>query len=164
MPNSNDQKETETPTTTLNRLPDSDGPTVQELERDAQEAASAYRDIEIEPAKPPVRIKFDPAVEYDGQSYDELIFDFDRMIGKDFQRCEREFTRLYKPDRDETPLPELKPLYHAIILAHAGYRPNERPGSGVPLGLIQKLPRRYYTPLRLEALKACGSSPEEEKV
>jgi hypothetical protein len=36
--------------------------------------------------------------------------------------------------------------------------------ADVPIGVIYKLPRRYYMPVRLEALKACGSSPEEEKV
>jgi hypothetical protein len=159
MPNSNDKTETMAP---LSRLPENAAQIDLEPIRDAQEATAEFRVIEIEPAKLPIRVKFDPPVDYDGQSYDELIFDFDRMIGKDFQRCEREFTRMYKPDRDETPLPEMKPLYHAIILSHAGYRPNEKAGSGVPLGLIQKLPRRYYTPLRLEALKACGSSPVEE--
>ena len=93
-------------------------------------------------------------MEYDGQSYSELILDFDSMVGKDFHRAEREFTRLYKADRNEMPLPELKGLYHSILASHL---------ADVPLGLILKLPRRYYTPLRTEVLKACGSSLEEEK-
>jgi hypothetical protein len=153
MTNTNDQADTEPPKTeTRNRL------ATEELETETP----SNRELEVEEAKPPLHIKFEPPIEYDQETYSELLFDFDRMIGKDFQRAEREFTRLYKADRNETPLPEMKHLYHAIILAHAGYRPNEKAGSGVPLGLIQKLPRRYYTPLRLEALKACGSSPEEE--
>jgi hypothetical protein len=77
------------------------------------------------------------------------------MIGKDFQRAEREFQKLYKADRDEMPLPEMKHLYHAIIASHL---------ANVPLGLILKLPRRVYVPLRTEVLKACGSSPEEENL
>jgi hypothetical protein len=116
-------------------------------------AAQEFRELTIDPPQPPLRMKLEPPVEYDGQSYKELILDFDAMIGKDFQRAEREFTRLYKADRNEMPLPEMKHLYHCIIAAHL---------ADVPLGLIQKLPRRFYTPLRTEVLKACGSSPEEE--
>jgi hypothetical protein len=114
-----------------------------------------YRELAIEPRKPPVRVKFNPPFEYDGQKFDELIFDFDAMTGKDFLRAEREFNRLYKADKNEIPMPEMKHLYHDLILAHR---------ANVPYLLIQKLERRYYVPLRTEALKACGSSPEEEKV
>ena len=113
-----------------------------------------YRDLEIGKAQLPVRMKIDPPLEYDGKKYGVLIFDFDDMNGKDFQRAEREFNKLYKPEKDEMVLPEMKHLYHQIIASHR---------ANVPLGVIQKLPRRYYTPLRLEVLKACGSSPEEEK-
>jgi hypothetical protein len=113
-----------------------------------------FREIGIEKPQPPLRMKLEPPVEYDGQSYKELVLDFDAMIGKDFQRAEREFNRLYKADRNEMPLPEMKHLYHCIIAAHV---------ADVPLGLILKLPRRFYTPLRTEVLKACGSSPDEEK-
>jgi hypothetical protein len=113
-----------------------------------------YRELAVEKAAPPLRVKIEPPVEYDGQKYGELILDFDSMIGKDFQRAEREFSRLYKADRNEVPLPEVKHLYHAIIAAHL---------ADVPLGVILKLPRRYYVPLRTECLKACGSSPDEEK-
>lgn len=115
----------------------------------------AYRDLKIEAPQPPVRLTLDPPLEYDGEKYHELVFDFESMNGKDFQRAEREFTRLYKPaDKNEMVLPEMKHLYHSIIAAHR---------ADVPLGVILKLPRRYYTPLRLEVLKACGSSPDEGK-
>lgn len=114
----------------------------------------AYRELAVEAAQPPVRLKLDPPVDYDGKQYHEIIADFDKLIGKDFQRCEREFQHQYKADRNETPLPEMKHLYHCIVISHA---------ADVPLGLVFKLPRRYYTPLRLEALKACGSSPEAEE-
>jgi hypothetical protein len=117
-------------------------------------AEQRYRDLAVEQPSPPVRIKFDPPIEYDGQRYSELVCDFDKMVGKDFQRIEREFTHLYKAEKNETPLPELKHLYHCLVIAHA---------ADVPVGLIFKLPRRYYTPIRLEALKACGSSPDEER-
>lgn len=113
----------------------------------------AYRELAVENAQPPVRLKLDPPIDYDGKQYHEIIADFDKLIGKDFQRCEREFQHQYKADRNETPLPEMKHLYHCIVISHA---------ADVPLGLVFKLPRRYYTPLRLEALKACGSSPEAE--
>lgn len=112
-----------------------------------------YRELAVESAQPPVRLKLDPPIDYDGKQYHEIIADFDKLIGKDFQRCEREFQHQYKADRNETPLPEMKHLYHCIVISHA---------ADVPLGLVFKLPRRYYTPLRLEALKACGSSPEAE--
>jgi hypothetical protein len=49
----------------------------------------------------------------------------------------------------------MKHLYHAIIASHL---------ANVPLGLIFKLPRRVYVPLRTEVLKACGSSPDEENL
>jgi hypothetical protein len=120
---------------------------------DGQDQTQHFRELEIERPKPPLRITLEPPVEYDGKSYSELILDFDAMIGKDFQRAERDFQRLYKADRNEMPLPEMKGLYHSIIASHL---------ANVPLGLILKLPRRYYTPLRTEVLKACGSSSEEE--
>lgn len=116
--------------------------------------AQQYRDLAIEAAQPPLRLKLNPPLDYDGQSYSELIFDFDSMVGKDFQRAEKEFTHLYKAEKNEMPLPEMKHLYHSIIAAHL---------ANVPLGVIFKLPRRAYVPLRTEVLKACGSSSEEEK-
>jgi len=121
-----------------------------EIEQPNQE----YRNLKIEPPRLPLRMILTPPLDFDGQKYEVLIFDFDAMTGKDFQRAEREFTHRYKPEKDETVLPEMKHLYHQIIAAHR---------ANVPLGVIQKLPRRYYTPLRIEVLKACGSSPEEDK-
>ena len=118
--------------------------------------AEPYRDLVVDAPRPPLRIKLEPPVEYDGEKYSELIMDFDSMNGKSFQRAEREFSHTYKPDRNETiVLPESKHLYHQILASHL---------ADVPLGLIQKLPRRYYVALRTEVLKACGSSSEEEKV
>jgi hypothetical protein len=114
----------------------------------------AYRELFVEPRKPPLRVKFEKPMQYDGETYTELVFDFDSMTGKDFIRAERDFQRLYKADKNEMPMPELKHLYHDLILAHL---------ANVPYLLIQKLERRYYVPLRNEALKACGSSSEEEK-
>jgi hypothetical protein len=113
-----------------------------------------YREAAIETPQLPFRMRFDPPVEYDGEKYTELIFDFDSLIGKDFQRAERSFQKLYKAEKNETALPEMKHLYHCILAAQV---------ADVPVGLIMKLPRRYYTPLRLEVLKACGSSPDEDK-
>lgn len=128
----------------------------QEEHEDEINAEQQYRDLTIEAPQPPLRLKLEPPVEYDGQSFRELILDFDSMTGKDFQRAEREFTHLYKAaTKNEMPLPELKHLYHAIIASHL---------ANVPLGLILKLPRRAYVPLRTEVLKACGSSSDEEKV
>jgi hypothetical protein len=125
-----------------------------ETNNDGQSVERHYRDLEIAAPLLPLRMKIDPPLEYDGEKYSELIFDFDDMVGKDFQRAEREFNKLYKPERDEMVLPEMKHLYHSIIAAHR---------ANVPLGVILKLPRRYYTPLRVEVLKACGSSPDEDK-
>jgi len=121
-----------------------------------QQEQQQYRDLAIDKPILPLRVKLDPPLEYDGEKFNELILDFESMTGKDFQRAEREFTHLYKTDRNEAmPLPEMKHLYHAIIAKNL---------ADVPLGVIYKLPRRVYVPLRLEVLKACGSSPEEEKV
>jgi hypothetical protein len=116
---------------------------------------SEFVELKVEPAKPPSRLKFEPAFEFDGQKYPQLIFDWDSLIGKDFQRAEKTFTKLYKPDKNEVVLPEMKHLYHTILAAQV---------ANVPPGLIMKLPRRYYIAVRNEALKACGSSPDEEKV
>lgn len=113
----------------------------------------AYRDLQIEPRKPPVRVRFAPPIEFDGKTYKELTFDFDSMTGKDFIRAERTFQRLFKADKNEIAMPEMKHLYHDLILAHL---------ADVSYLLIQNLERRYYVPLRTEALKACGSSPDEE--
>jgi hypothetical protein len=114
-----------------------------------------YRDLAIDNPILPLRVKLDPVIEFDGEKFSELILDFESMTGKDFQRAEREFTHLYKTDRNEAmPLPEMKHLYHAIIAKNL---------ADVPLGVIYKLPRRVYVALRLEVLKACGSSPEEEQ-
>jgi hypothetical protein len=113
-----------------------------------------FNDIVVEQRKPPVRIKFNPPFKYDGEVYHELVFDFDSMTGKDFLRAERKFQALYKPAKNEVAMPELKHLYHDIILGDL---------AGVSHHMIQSLERRYYVPLRTEALKACGSSSEEEK-
>jgi hypothetical protein len=112
-----------------------------------------FQELIIDPPKPPVRVKFDPPFKFDGESYTELIFDFDSMRGKDFIRAERTFQRLYKADKGEVPMPEMKHLFHDLILAHL---------ANVSYLLIQNLPRRYYVPLRTQALKACGSSQDEE--
>jgi hypothetical protein len=114
-----------------------------------------FRDIAIEQPKAPFRLKIEPPLDYDGEKFSELVLDFDALIAKDFVRAERTFTRLYKPDKNETAvLPEMKHEYQCILAAQV---------ADVPVGVIYKLPRRYYIPLRLEVLKACGSSPEEEK-
>lgn len=126
---------------------------IEDHEEAVQAVEQKYRELAIEPLQPPLRVKLVPPVDFDGKKYGELIFDFDSMNGKSFQRAEREFQHLYKADKNEMPLPELKHLYHAIIASHL---------ANVPLGLILKLPRRVYVPLRTEVLKACGSSPEEE--
>jgi hypothetical protein len=119
------------------------------------EVEREYRELEVEPPQPAIHLGINPPHEFDGESYSELIFDYDAMTGKDFLRAEREFVHRYKPEKNETfVIPESKHLYHEIIAAHR---------ANVPLGVIQSLPRRYYVPVRTEALKACGSSPEKEE-
>ena len=114
-----------------------------------------YRELKVEAPQRPLRLTFSEPFDYDGQKYPHLIFDWDSLIGKDFQRAEKTFTKLYKADKNEVVLPEMKHLYHTILAAQV---------ANVPPGLIMKLPRRYYIAVRNEALKACGSSPDEEKV
>ena len=58
----------------------------------------------------PVRLRLDPPIDYDGKQCHEIIAGFDKLIGKDLQRCEREFTHQYKADRNETPAYEMKQL------------------------------------------------------
>jgi len=126
------------------------------LVEEAREQEQQFRDLVIDKPILPLRVKLDPPIDFDGEKFSQLILDFESMTGKDFQRAEREFTHLYKTDRNEAmPLPEMKHLYHAIIAKNL---------ADVPLGVIYKLPRRIYVPLRLEVLKACGSSPDEDKV
>jgi hypothetical protein len=122
--------------------------------QDKAEAIEVFRELQVEPPLLPLRVKFDPPIDYDGQVYTTIVLDFDRMNGKDFQRCERDFIRMYKADRNEIPLPEMKHLYHAIVASYL---------ADVPVGLILKLPRRYYVPLRTEVLKACGGSTEAQE-
>jgi hypothetical protein len=140
------QTTTETP---VNRIPSAPP----EITNNEDEVLPEYRDLTIEPRKPPVRVRFNPPIEFDGKTYKELTFDFDSMTGKDFIRAERTFQRLFKADKNEIAMPEMKHLYHDLILAHL---------ADVSYLLIQNLERRYYVPLRTEALKACGSSPDEE--
>jgi hypothetical protein len=114
----------------------------------------SFRDFEVPPPQPPWRMQLEPPIEYDGQKYSTLIFDFDAMTTKDFIRAHREFTHVYKPERDEIPFPDVNPLYHAIVAAHR---------ANVPRGVIDRLPARYWSPLRTQVLKVCGGSPEEPK-
>lgn len=113
----------------------------------------SYRELEIEAAEPPVRLRLNPPVEYDGHSYVELIFDFDKLIGKDFQRAEREFRHTYKSGKNEVVIPEMTQDYRVILAAHT---------ANVPRGVIDKLPAKAYTKVTNEVLKLYGSSPEAE--
>jgi hypothetical protein len=145
----NDQNtDTEAQAEPTNRIRD------QQPEPAPDDQIQEFREMHVDEAQPPWRLTLDPPVEYDGQKFKELIFDFDALIGKDFQRAERTFQKLYKAERNETVLPELKHLYQSILAAQV---------ADVPVGLILKLPRRHYVAVRTEALKACGSSPEEER-
>jgi|SRR5215471_2394101 len=136
------------PEVAASRLPSND-----EIEP-SPDVPEDFRELRVEAAQPPLRLVLDPPVEYDGQKFDKLVFDFDSMIGKDFQRAERTFSKLYRAEKNEFVMPETKHLFHSIVAAQV---------ADVPVGLILKLPRRYYVAVRTEALKACGSSPEEEK-
>lgn len=112
-------------------------------------ANNEHRELAVDPPQPPWHLTLEPPVEYDNQQWTELTFDFDSLNGKDFQRAERTFHKLFKADRDEFVLPESKHLFHAILAAQV---------ADVPVGLILKLPRRYYVAVRQKAVKACGSS------
>jgi len=127
---------------------------VNRLAAGVEEEQLEFRELRVEPPQPPMRLTFKEPFEYDGQKYPHLIFDWDSLIGKDFQRAEKTFSKLYKADKNEVVLPEMKHLYHTILAAQV---------ANVPPGLIMKLPRRYYIAVRNEALKACGSSPDEDK-
>lgn len=143
----NDLLETDTETATpSNRLP---------IHNEETHEQPQYRELEIEPRKPPFRVTFRPPFRFDGQEYKELIFDFDSMTGKDFIRAERMFQMLYKPaSKNDLAMPEMRHLYHNLICANL---------AGVSHFLIQNLERRIYVPLRTEALKACGSSSDEKE-
>lgn len=112
-----------------------------------------FRGLGIESPRPPLRITFDPPIEFDNEKYSQITCDFDGMIGKDFSSIQSVFLRLYKGQKNEVIVPEMTHEYVYAFVSHVGK---------VPPGLVKKLPRRYYTPLRNEVLKACGSSPDEE--
>jgi hypothetical protein len=131
-----------------------DEPETQDNAQTAEPTQTHYRELIPAPIEEPFRMKFDPPIQYDGTTYTEIVCDFGKFIGADFIRMQREFRRTYKPDRDEIPLPEMSPDYHVILISEA---------ADVPRGLIKKLPGRFWTPLRTEALKCCGSSAEEKK-
>lgn len=153
---SNDEIETDEQTSApINRLEQRADSKPEEISEAEQ---PAFQDLDVEPPRAPVRLKIDPPVEYDGKTYSEIICDFDALTGNDFRRCEREFTRLYKPDRNEVVLPEMKPDYHISLIVAAA----EKANCFVPRGLILKLPGRYYNPLRNECLKVYGGAPEKE--
>lgn len=115
----------------------------------------AYRELAIEPPSPPVRIKLEPPVEYDGKTYSEITCDFEGLLGNDYIRAEREFRHIFKPaTKNEFPFAQMNPDFHVILISYA---------ADVPTGLIKKLPVRYFTALQTEALKICGGSVAEEK-
>lgn len=119
---------------------------------EAAQDERGVRQFEIPQPQPPWRMQISPPIEFDGVKYSELNFDFSTMTAKDFIRAHREFTHVYKPERNEIPFPDVNPLYHVIIAAHR---------ANVPRGVIERLPARYWNPLRTEVLKVCGGSPEE---
>jgi len=137
----NNDLETASAPPPVNRLPETDEP-------------SQYRELKIEPRQPAWHVTIDPPITYDGKTYSELVFDYDSLNGKDFQRAERLFNRHYRPEKDEIVIPETKHLFRCIL---AGQTAN------VPYHLIEHLERRYYVPVVREAVKACGSSLDEDK-
>jgi hypothetical protein len=142
MANTNDQTETAPGTVETNRLA--------EIETEPPQ----YRELDVGEPLLPLHLKLNPPVEYDGEKFSELHFDFEKLIGKDFQRAEREFTHRYKPEKNEIVIPEMKQLYRAILAAHT---------ADVPLGVIDRLPGRLYIQLLNDVLKLYGGSPEPEK-
>jgi len=124
-------------------------------------SSDSYYEPVIEQPNRPLRLKFSPAIEFDGRSYDNLIFDFEDLTAKDFQIVERTFNKTFKAEKGEVVLPEMTHAYQCCL---AAYVADDGSGKkGVPPGLIMKLPRRYWTHLRLACLKACGSSSEPER-
>lgn len=114
-----------------------------------------YRELEVAPPQLPVRLKLEPPVEYDGKTYKEIVCDFEKMVGIDYIRAEREFRHGFRPaTKNEIPFAQMNPEFHTILIAHA---------SDVPTGVIKKLQIRQFTALQGEALKIFGSSPDEEK-
>jgi hypothetical protein len=79
---------------------------------DAEVETPHYRELQPAPAQLPVRMKFDPPIEFDGKKYGQIVCDFDSLTAADFQRAEREFQTLYKASKNEgIPFPDMKPLY-----------------------------------------------------
>jgi hypothetical protein len=118
------------------------------------ETTPQFRDVEVAPPLPPLRLTLEPPVEYDGKSYHEIICDFEKLIGVDYIRAEREFRAHFKPaTRNEIPFAQMNPEFHTILISRA---------ADVPQGLIKKLQIRQFTALQGEALKVFGSSPDAE--
>ena len=118
------------------------------------ESSEEHRELEFDEPLRPLHLTLSPPVEFDGKHYGELLFDFGKLIGKDFLRAEREFTHRYKPEKNEVVIPETKQLYRVIVAAHT---------ADVPVGVIEKLPGRYYTSVINDVLKLYGSSADEAK-
>lgn len=116
---------------------------------------SEFRELEVAPRQKPVRLKLVPPVEYDGKQYGEIVCDFEKLLGIDYIRAEREFRHVFKPaQKGEIPFAQMNPEFHTIVIARA---------ADVPAGVIKKLQLRQFTALQSEALKIFGSSSEEEK-
>jgi hypothetical protein len=116
---------------------------------------SQFEELAVDPPQKPVRLALDPPVVYDGKTYKELVCDFDKMVGMDYIRAEREFRHMFRPaTKGEIPFAQMNPEFHTIVIAHA---------ADVPTGVIKKLQIRQFTALQSKALKIFGSSSEEEK-
>ena len=112
-----------------------------------------FREFDIPQPQPPWRMRLATPIEYNNETFTELVFDFDNMTARDFIKAHREFMHSHKPERNETPFPDIHPLYHVIIAAHR---------ADVPRGVIERLPAAYWNELRKEILKVCGGSPDKE--
>jgi hypothetical protein len=118
------------------------------------EAPPQYRELTFEDELKPLHLTLKPPIEFDGETFAELLFDYNGVVGKDFLRAEREFVHRYKPEKNEVVIPEVKQLFRCILAAHT---------ANVPLAVIERLPGRYYTAVINDVLKLYGNSLDEEK-
>jgi hypothetical protein len=108
------------------------------------------------PPRPPFRVTLDPAIRCGGTEFSELTFDFDSLSEPDFARARLTFGRLFNPKRNKMSAGVAGDLYLCVIIAQAAH--GGEGNAGVPVGLIRKLPLRYYTPLHGALIEASGKA------
>ena len=85
---------------------------------------------------------FSKPVLFEGETYDSITLDFDRLNGDDILSCDRQYRNEQKGQVGVSLAPEMEKAYQAYIAAKA---------AGVHVGLIRAASGRDFTRLTLRA-------------